>query len=230
MLLDTTVVFGSYFDMPTTSEISVKKKILIIDDSRTVRASLAKILNSKYSTMEAVDGEDGWEKLKSDNDINLVITDIMMPKLDGYGLTCRIRGTKTDWLKKIPIIVVTSAEDELSRERAHACGANNFIVKPARPEDLLERVNFHTEVHLKGEVATAPQMEQYKSDIEATVIESPDVEGALASIQTGQTALLPPYAPDLALRIIPLLEYCNETFNMEADEQIDALKKKLRAI
>jgi len=216
--------------MPTASEVPLKKTILVIDDSRTVRASLAKILNTKYSTVEAVDGEDGWEKLQSDNSINLVVTDIMMPRLDGYGLTCRIRGTDIGRLQKIPIIVVTSAEDELSRERAHACGANNFIVKPARAEDLLERVNFHTEVHLKGEAATAPQMEQYKSQIEATVIEAPDVEKALKIIQSGQTGSLAPYAPDIALKIIPLLDYCNKTFNMKADEHIKAIKAKLQSI
>lgn len=216
--------------MQTANEMPSKKTILIIDDSRTVRASLSKILKSKYSTVEAVDGEDGWEKLQSDNSINLVITDIMMPKLDGYGLTCRIRGGDTDRLQKIPIIVVTSAEDELSRERAHACGADNFIVKPARPEDLLERVNFHTEVNLKGKATTAPNMEQYKSEIEAAVMEAPDVEQALELIERGETASLAAYAPDIALKIIPLLDYCNITFNLNAEEQISALKQKLQSI
>ena len=216
--------------MPAVSENSAKKTILVIDDSRTVRASLAKILKSKYSTVEAVDGEDGWDKLQSDDSIKLVITDIMMPKLDGYGLTCRIRGTNTDRLQKMPIIVVTSAEDELSRERAHACGANNFIVKPARPEDLLERVNFHTEVNLKGQAANAAQLEQFNSQVEAAVMESPDVERALELILTGQTGSLASYAPDLALKIIPLLEYCNKTFNMKAEAHITALKEKLQSI
>jgi len=216
--------------MPTASEMPLKKTILIIDDSRTVRASLAKILRTRYSTVEAVDGEDGWEKLQSDNSINLVITDIMMPKLDGYGLTCRIRGGGSDRLQKLPIIVVTSAEDKLSRERAHACGADNFIVKPARPEDLLERVNFHTEVNLKGGSTTAPQMEEYKSEIETSVIEAPDIEKALQLIASGETASLTPYAPDIAMKIIPLLDYCNKTFNMDAQQHINALKQKLESI
>jgi PleD family two-component response regulator len=216
--------------MPILNETSLKKTVLIIDDSRTVRASLAKILDPKFSTIEAEDGEEGWEKLQSDSSIKLVITDIMMPKLDGYGLTCRIRGADTDRLQKIPIIVVTSAEDKLSRERAHACGANNFIVKPVNPEDLLERVNFHTEVHLNGEPTTAPQMQQYESEIDTAVIETPDVEKALEILQTGQTGSLTPYAADIALKVIPLLEYCNKTFDMAADEHIKALKEKLQSV
>lgn len=216
--------------MSTTSETTGNKTILIVDDSRTVRASLSKILTPKFSIIEAEDGEAGWNQLQSDAPIKLVITDIMMPKLDGYGLICRIRGADADRLQKIPIIVVTSAEDELSRERAHACGANNFIVKPVKPEDLLERVNFHTEANLSGRSTTAPQMAQYESLIETAVIEAPGIEKALEIIDTGDTGSLAPYAVDIALKVIPLLEYCNENFAMAADREISALKKKLQSL
>ena len=217
--------------MPTTtSATSEKTPILIVDDSRTVRAGLSKVLSPKFSIIEAEDGEDGWKKLQVNSAIKLVITDIMMPQLDGYGLICRIRGADAERLQKLPIIVVTSAEDEISRERAHACGANNFIVKPAKPSDLLERVNFHTEEHLNGEPATAPQMAQYESEIESAVIATPDIETALDFLKNGETGSLAPYAIDLALQVIPLLEYCNENFEMSAQDDIQALKEKLQSI
>ncbi|MGD8570592.1 MAG: response regulator [Gammaproteobacteria bacterium] len=216
--------------MSATNETNEKTPILIVDDSRTIRAGLSKVLSKDFSIVEAGDGEDGWEQLQANDSIKLVITDIMMPQLDGYGLICRIRGAETDWLKKLPIIVVTSAEDEVSRERAHACGANNFIVKPAKPQDLLERVYFHTETYLSGEPATAPQMAQYESEIETAVIETPDIESALDSLKNGETGSLAPYAVDLALKVIPLLEYCNETFDMAADADLTALKTKLQSI
>ncbi|MCI0506327.1 MAG: response regulator [Gammaproteobacteria bacterium] len=216
--------------MQTTNEIARKTPILVVDDSRTVRASLSKVLSPKFSVIEAEDGEDGWKKLQVNASIKLVITDIMMPQLDGYGLICRIRGSETDRLQKLPIIVVTSAEDEISRERAHACGANNFIVKPAKPADLIERVNFHTEAHLNGTPAIAPQMAQYESLIENAVIETPDIVTALEILEKGETGSLAPYAVDIALKVIPLIEYCNETFGMDADKDIKSLKKKLRAI
>jgi DNA-binding response OmpR family regulator len=212
------------------SATSQKTPILIVDDSRTVRAGLSKVLSSKFFVIEAEDGEDGWEKLQVNGAIKLVITDIMMPQLDGYGLICRIRGADEERLQKLPIIVVTSAEDKISRERAHACGANNFIVKPAKPSDLIERVNFHTEEHLNGEPVTAPQMALYESEIESAVIETPDIDTALEILENGETGSIAPYAIDLALKVIPLLEYCNEKFEIAAEEDILALKKKLQAV
>lgn len=216
--------------MQAARAISEKTPILIVDDSRTVRAGLSRVLSPKFSVIEAEDGEDGWRKLQSDGSIKLVITDIMMPHLDGYGLICRIRGAEQEQLQKLPIIVVTSAEDQISRERAHACGANNFIVKPAKPSDLIERVNFHTEEHLNGEPITSPLMADYESEIESAVIETPDVDTALEILKNGETGSIAPYAIDLALKVIPLFEYCNEKFEIAAEEEILKLKKKLQSI
>jgi len=207
-----------------------KIPILIVDDSRTVRASLSKTLSSKFAIVEAEDGEDGWKKLQVNAAIKLVITDIMMPQLDGYGLICRIRGAESDRLKMMPIIVVTSAEDEISRERAHACGADNFIVKPARAEDLIERVNFHTEANLAGKHVTAPQMAQYETQIESAVIETPTIEAALEMLAHENTVSVSPYAAELALKVLPLLEFCNDSFNLDVKDEIESLKNKLQSI
>ena len=216
--------------MQTAQNIDSKTTILVVDDSRTVRAGLSKVLSRQFTVIEAVDGEDGWDKLKDNGDIKLVVTDIMMPKLDGYGLICRIRGADPEQIKDIPIIVVTSAEDELSRERAHACGANNFIVKPARSTDLLERVNFHTEANLNNSNIVSPDMAQYEDRIESAVIETPTVEEALDILLSEESAALLPYAAELALKVLPLLEYCNQKFEMSADDDIETIKDKLKSI
>lgn len=216
--------------MAASLETMTKSTILIVDDSRTVRVSLSRILRDNYTIIEAADGEEGWEKLREDPSIKLVITDIMMPKLDGYGFICRIRGADSTKLQKVPIIVVTSAEDELSRERAHACGANNFIVKPANPVDLLDRVNFHTEAYLLDGNSVSPQMAQYADKIENAVIEVPSVEEAIELLESGETAAVAPYAAELAAKIIPLLEYCDKNYDLDASEDIAALKEKLRAV
>lgn len=216
--------------MQTAQKIESKSTILIVDDSRTVRAGLSKVLSRQFSVIEAVDGEDGWDKLRENHDIQLVVTDIMMPKLDGYGLICRIRGADPDHLKKIPIIVVTSAEDEISRERAHACGANNFIVKPAKASDLLERVNFHTEANLNNSNIVAPDMAQYEDRIESAIIEAPDIEEALDMLLSEEAAALLPYAAELAVKVLPLLEYCNKTFELSVEDELDAIKSQLKSI
>jgi DNA-binding response OmpR family regulator len=216
--------------MQTAQNIETKSTILIVDDSRTVRAGLSKVLSRQFAVIEAVDGEDGWTKLQDNDDIQLVVTDIMMPKLDGYGLICRIRGADPDHLKKMPIIVVTSAEDEISRERAHACGANNFIVKPAKASDLLERVNFHTEANLNNSNIVAPDMAQYEDRIESAIIEAPDVEEALDMLLSEESAALLPYAAELAVKVLPLLEYCNKTFELSVEDELDAIKSQLKSI
>jgi len=207
-----------------------KTTVLLVDDSRTVRAGLSKILSPTFTIIEAENGEDGWKILQVNTAIKLVITDIMMPKLDGYGLICRVRGAEDDRLSKLPVIVVTSAEDEISRERAHACGANNFIVKPASAQDLLERVNFHTEKHLSGEPTTSPQMAQYEGQIENAVIEAPTLDMAIDLLENGETGALQPYAVELALKMMTLLKYCNNTFELNADADIQNIEEKFKAL
>ena len=216
--------------MQAAPKLNSQSTILVVDDSRTVRAGLSKVLSSQFIVIEAVDGEDGWRKLQEHDDIHLVVTDIMMPKLDGYGLICRIRGSDHDRLKNIPIIVVTSAEDELSRERAHACGANNFIVKPAKSTDLLARVNFHTEANLNNGNIIAPDMAQYEDRIESAIIETPSIDEALDLLLSEESAALLPYAAELALKVLPLLEYCNEKFELSAEDDIETIKHKLQSI
>ncbi len=74
--------------MPATDDVP---RILIVDDSRMVRATIARHLKGKFTHVEAVDGEDGWPKLSADPSIRAVISDLGMPKLDGFGLISRIR-------------------------------------------------------------------------------------------------------------------------------------------
>lgn len=207
-----------------------KKCILIVDDSRTVRASLSKTLSVNFDIITAEDGEAAWQILLQQPLIDLVISDIMMPKLDGYGLICRIRGCDNQRINKLPIIVVTSAEDDITRERAHACGANNFIVKPVNSTDLLERVNFHTEAGLSGEQKISAQMSQYDKAIEHAVIETPDIDSALGLLRDDPRCSLEPYAIDLALQVIPLLEYCNNKYELMAEDEIVMLKTRLKAV
>ena len=216
--------------MSAVANTDPQTTILVVDDSRTVRAGLSKILRKQFAVIEAVDGEDGWIKLQENPEIQLIVSDIMMPNLDGYGLICRIRGSDSEHMKKIPIIVVTSAEDEVFRERAHACGANNFIVKPAKAADLLERVNFHTEAHLNDNPVTAPQMAIYEDRIESATIEAPTIEAALESLLSDETGSVEPYAAELALKVLPLLEYCNETLDLDVGSDIIAIKNKLNSL
>jgi diguanylate cyclase (GGDEF)-like protein len=119
---------------------SVKPRIIIVDDSRLVRVSLSNVLQDEFEIVEAIDGEEGWEALLADNKIQVVLTDAGMPKLDGYGLIERIRAHEEKRLQDIPIIMITAAEDEESRQEALKIGATDFITKPFDKAQLLARV------------------------------------------------------------------------------------------
>ncbi len=113
------------------------KRILIVDDAATVRMYHRQILQGAgYQTEEAVNGIEALEKaLKSPFDLYLV--DINMPKLDGYGFLRELR--KQD-MPQAPAIMISTEAAEGDRTRAYAAGANLYMVKPMKPEQLLQPV------------------------------------------------------------------------------------------
>lgn len=115
----------------------VKPRLLVVDDSRVMRKAISKLAQDEFEVSEAEDGEAGWETLLKDNQIQVVVADVLMPRLDGYAFICRIRAAEDPRIRDVPVIVITGAEDEQTRERAFACGANDFITKPIDGAQLL---------------------------------------------------------------------------------------------
>ncbi|MDD3269145.1 MAG: response regulator [Syntrophomonadaceae bacterium] len=115
-------------------------KILIIDDSEMIRNFHCYILKTAgFEVMTAIDGADALEKIYgSDQNINLIVTDINMPNMDGYTFIERLR--EDEQYEDLPIIIV-STEDELKdMERGYQAGANIYIVKPTEPDVLVENI------------------------------------------------------------------------------------------
>lgn len=123
---------------------SNKARILVVDDSRVMRKAIERILDKEFDLIEAGDGEAGWDALNSNPDIDVVISDVQMPILDGYGMICRIRAADDKRVSDVPIVVITSADDETTKERAYACGANDFVIKPIDSNQLLTALRGHT--------------------------------------------------------------------------------------
>jgi PleD family two-component response regulator len=94
-----------------------------------------------FEFREAQDGEQAWETLLLDQNIRVVITDLTMPKLDGYGLLQRIRTSKVSRIRNVPVIVVSGSGDDEERERAKAAGANDLITKGIATAQLLSRLD-----------------------------------------------------------------------------------------
>lgn len=107
------------------------KKILVVDDSLPICALIRRGLSDyEYDINSAVNGEEGWEKLLSWKP-DLVITDIMMPKLNGIELLERIRGDERT--KRVPVLCITSNEDPEIKQSAAAKGATGWVQKPFNP-------------------------------------------------------------------------------------------------
>jgi two-component system chemotaxis response regulator CheY len=114
------------------------KTILAVDDSASIRQMVAFTLKGAgYSVVEAVDGEDGLAKAKS-GDINMVLTDQNMPKMDGLTLIKNLRGLPK--YSSTPILMLTTESGDAMKAQGKAAGATGWLVKPFDPPKLLEVV------------------------------------------------------------------------------------------
>ncbi len=112
-----------------------KKVVLMVEDSITVRTQVKRILeNAGYEVIAAVDGLDGYEKLRT-KPVDAVVSDIQMPHLDGLELTARIRQHKE--YAELPVLLVTSLASEEDKRRGAEVGANAYIVKSAFDQNVL---------------------------------------------------------------------------------------------
>ena len=115
------------------------KTILIIEDepkNMTLTRDLLKI--SGYETIEAVDGKQGVEKAKSAKP-NLILMDIMMPKMDGYSACREIKADQST--KNIPVVMLTAVGYDLNKKLAKQMGADGYVTKPFSRQQLIDAIS-----------------------------------------------------------------------------------------
>ncbi|HTL17210.1 MAG TPA: response regulator, partial [Patescibacteria group bacterium] len=122
-----------------TSLLAKPKRILVVDDSLTVRELERKMLTGRGYLMEvAVDGVDAWNTLRSGS-FDLVITDIDMPRMDGFELARRIK--QDPLLKSVPVLIVSYKDREQDRAQGLEAGADYYLTKGSfHDETLIEAV------------------------------------------------------------------------------------------
>lgn len=103
--------------------------------------SLIRHLKGFYEVREEGDGEAAWQSLVVDHSIRAVISDIQMPKLNGYELLERVRTSKLRRLQQLPFILVSGEETEAERAKASALGVSDFVTKGAGSAEVLTRLN-----------------------------------------------------------------------------------------
>ena len=111
-------------------------KILVIDDESRMRKLVRDFLTKKgYEVLEAANGEEAMEIFYEDNDIDLLILDVMMPKMDGWEVCREVRKTS-----KVPIIMLTAKADERDELLGFELGVDEYVTKPFSPKILVARV------------------------------------------------------------------------------------------
>jgi PleD family two-component response regulator len=120
--------------------VSAKARILIADDSRIVRATIAQHIRDRFDVREASDGEAAWQAMLLDSSIRIVITDLTMPKIDGFELITRARASKIQRIREMPLIVLSGADEQAECERAAALGATDFVLKGVNAAELISRL------------------------------------------------------------------------------------------
>ena len=128
----------SVSDLQQSSENVMSKRILTIDDSKTMRDMLMLTLaEAGFDVLQAVDGQDGLDVLVKER-VDVVITDINMPRMDGYEVIRQLRSKPEH--KDTPILVLTTESEADKRNIAREAGATGWMVKPFDPDRLIETV------------------------------------------------------------------------------------------
>ena len=113
------------------------KKILLVDDSATTLVMESMILQGKYDLCKARDGEEAIERALSEKP-DLILLDVIMPKLDGFSTCARLR--QHEATRETPIIMVTTRGEEANLERGYSVGCTDYVTKPINAVELLSKV------------------------------------------------------------------------------------------
>jgi len=127
-------------DVPASaiSNASDQKKILVVEDSKTTRRVIKMTLQgSGYTVIESEDGVDALTKI-NDEQPDLILLDVMLPKLDGYGILTILKQNNS--VKKVPVIMLTSKDGLKDRIKGRFSSASAYLTKPFKPDLLLKKI------------------------------------------------------------------------------------------
>ena len=133
--------------MPTDTRplpAEMRPRVLFIDDSHLIRSLALKMFGDEIDLVLAEDGQMGWDMIVADESIQLVFTDLVMPRLDGFEVLSLVRTSTSERIRQLPVIIVTGADNtRTAKEKAYQLGATDFIDKPFDATEIKARAQSH---------------------------------------------------------------------------------------
>ena len=125
----------------------MKKVLIVEDDELIINLERDYLIAGDFEVDTALDGKNGL-KLYMDNDYDLIILDVMLPEMDGFEL-CRIIRSESN----VPVMMITARKEDIDKIRGLGLGADDYMVKPFSPAEMVARVNAHIKMHQRLESA-----------------------------------------------------------------------------
>lgn len=195
-------------------------RLLLVEDSETSAALISRFLRGRYEVRHARDGNEAWKMLIGDHKIELVVTDIQMPGMNGHELLTKIRHCDVPEINSLPVIVMTAAEDNRDRNLAFENGANDFVSKPIDSIEMQARVAIHQKL-----ARTIRELEANKKMLQEQATTDPltHLRNRRAFFEDGKRhfALARRHGNDLSLIVFDLDHFkkINDTYGHQAGDQ-----------
>ena len=119
---------------------SIKATVLLVDDNSDLREYIKTILSRKYIIATASNGKRALELIRDGLQPDLILADVMMPEMDGYGLLSELRRNRSS-LSRIPFVILSAKASEEERIEGMRLGADDYLVKPFSSEELMARID-----------------------------------------------------------------------------------------
>ncbi len=160
--------------LPSSNQNNSKKNILIVEDNIQMRAFIQDLLHSSANTFLAANGKDALKILeKNDVDIHLIVSDVMMPEMDGFTLLEKLKASKK-W-QLIPVIMLTALSNTTDKLRAITIGVDDYLIKPFEADELIARVNTLLQ-NIEQRKNTPAKIDEDETEKELPLLESADLK------------------------------------------------------